>query len=500
VRALFGSYDETNKTRHLREIFALVPKKNSKTSYGAALMLTALVMNKRPRAEFLLIGPTQAIADLAFTQAIGMVQAEFDDEKVRKSFWIREHLKEIRYRPSGARLKIKTFAANVLTGTKPAGILIDELHVISALPDAAGLIGQLRGGLLSQPESFMVFISTQSEKPPAGVFRAELMKARAIRDGKVTADMLPVLYEFPDDIALAGEWRNPKYWHMVNPNFNRSITIERLIEDFEGAKAAGDQEVRRWASQHLNIEIGLALRSDRWVGADFWEECADRTLTLDTLIERSEVLVSGIDGGGLDDLLGVGVMGREKGTGRWLLWSHCWAYEIALERRKSEAARLRDFVRDGDLTIVNQLGDDVEQIGDLVERLMKTKKLAEHAVGVDPHGIGQIVEELEQRGLKPERIAGVPQGWQLNGPIKTAERKLAQKALVHNGGKMMSWCMSNAKIEIRGSAVSINKAVSGRAKIDPVIAMLNAAALMSKNPTSNASVYETRDRLIIVGF
>jgi phage terminase large subunit-like protein len=30
----------------------------------------------------------------------------------------------------------------------------------------------------------------------------------------------------------------------------------------------GQGEVVRWASQHLNIEIGLALRSDRWVGAD----------------------------------------------------------------------------------------------------------------------------------------------------------------------------------------------------------------------------------------
>jgi hypothetical protein len=33
-------------------------------------------------------------------------------------------------------------------------------------------------------------------------------------------------------------------------------------------KAQGTGEIVRWASQHLNIEIGLALRSDRWVGAE----------------------------------------------------------------------------------------------------------------------------------------------------------------------------------------------------------------------------------------
>ena len=101
------------------------------------------------------------------------------------------------------------------------------------------------------------------------------MKARAIRDGKLVGAMLPVLYEFPDNIVLSGEWRDPINWWMVNPNHGRSITIDRLKQDFDGAQAAGEQEIRRWASQHVNVEIGLALRSERWVGAEYWEVCAD---------------------------------------------------------------------------------------------------------------------------------------------------------------------------------------------------------------------------------
>jgi phage terminase large subunit-like protein len=38
----------------------------------------------------------------------------------------------------------------------------------------------------------------------------------------------------------------------------------------------GDEEVQRWASQHLNIEIGLGLKSDRWRGADYWEQAAEK--------------------------------------------------------------------------------------------------------------------------------------------------------------------------------------------------------------------------------
>jgi len=61
----------------------------------------------------------------------------------------------------------------------------------------------------------------------------------------------------------------------------------------------GQHEIICWASQHLNIQIGIALRSDRWVGADLWQRAADRSLILDALLGRSEVVVVGIDRGGL---------------------------------------------------------------------------------------------------------------------------------------------------------------------------------------------------------
>ena len=178
VAALFGAWD--GQERHIREVFALVPKKNAKTTTGAALMVTAVLMNRRPRAEFLIVAPTQEVSDLAFRQAVGMIEG---DAVLAAKFHIQDHLKRLTYRPTGAFLKVKSFDPKIVTGTKPSGVLLDELHVIAQAPDADRVLGQIRGGLISQPEGFLVTITTQSERAPTGVFLAELRKARKVRDG-----------------------------------------------------------------------------------------------------------------------------------------------------------------------------------------------------------------------------------------------------------------------------------------------------------------------------
>jgi phage terminase large subunit-like protein len=482
VRAVFGSFDPAVRQRALREFFVLVPKKNSKTTGGAAIMLTAMFMSRRPRAEFTLIAPTIEVAKLAFEQAVGMVEA---DPVLAAKCRIRDHVREIRYRPTQTFLKVKSFDPRTVTGGKPAGVLLDEIHVIAEDHNADRVIGQLRGGLISQPEAFLLMTTTQSERPPSGVFRAELMKARAVRDGKLIAPVLPLLYEFPKGI----DWRDASAWWMVNPNNGFSVHVDRLVPDYEAADLAGIEELRRWASQHLNVEVGLALQSDYWSGALFWEkQSAFGGLSLEQLLERCDLVEIGIDGGGLDDMLGLAVLGREVETGDWLLWSRAWVHPIGLERRKGEAPRYRDLAEQGDLGIVEVMGADLEEVTAICQMVEASGKLDK--IGVDPVGIASVLDALAAVGIVGERVVGIPQGWRLSGAIKTVERRLADGAFWHGGTSLMAWCVGNARVEPAGNAVKITKQASGVGKIDPVVAMFMAAALMSANPQPRLSVAE----------
>ncbi len=139
-------------------------------------------------------------------------------------------------------------------------------------------------------------------------------------------------------------------------------------------------------------------------------------------------MVIGIDGGGLDDLLGLAVLGRDRTSRHWLLWSRAWAHRSVLERRKGEASVLRDFETAGDLRIVANLGDDIAEIAALAERVDEGGKLG--SVGLDPFGVGAIVDALAEVGIAGnDRVVGITQGWKLTGAIKTAERKLADGSL-----------------------------------------------------------------------
>lgn len=487
VRALFGSLDPITRERMIREVLLLVPKKNSKTTNGALLMLTALLLNERPRANFILTGPVQDSADTAFQAAAGAIAL---DPVLDKKLHVREHLKKILHRETKAELEIMTFDPAVLTGQKVSGgVLIDELHVVAKMSKAASAIRQLRGGMLPFPEAFLAFITTQSEDPPAGVFKAELEKARAIRDGRQDGAMLPVLYEFPPEMQRSPElWSDPKNWHMVTPNAGRSITIDRLKQEAATAKATSEAEFRAWASQHLDVEIGVALRGDGWAGAEFWTAHADPGLDLDALLQRCEVVTVGLDGGGLDDMFGLAVIGRETDTGRWLHWGHAWIHPIALERRKTEAPRYADFAKDGDLTICDRVGQDTEEVSEIVAQINASGLL--DRVGVDPVGIGSVVDALHDKKLTDEQIVGISQGWKMVGAVKTAERKVAAGELVHAGAPLMAWCVGNARTELKGNALVVTKAVSGSGKIDPLMALFNAVALMGLNPKPRKAKYQ----------
>ena len=484
VASVFGAYDADSGRRLIAEWLLSVSKKNFKSGLAAGIMLTALIRNWRESAEFGILSPTVEIANNSFYPARDMIRK---DEELSDLFHVQDHIRTITHRGNGSALKVIAAENETVGGKKFTGVLLDEFWLFGKQAGAENMLREATGGLASRPEGFVISLTTQSDEAPAGVFRQKLQYARDVRDGRVVdPKFCPVLYEFPESMIKGGKVPERKYWGMTNPNLGASVDPEFLDRQFKMAEHAGRESLCGFYAKHLNIEIGLALMSDRWAGADYWEAQARPAFTLDELLERCEVVDVGIDGGGLDDLLGFDVTGRETGTSLWLTWTRAWAHPSVLERRKSEAERFKDFARDGNLTLVETIGDDIDEVAGLVAQCEQSGKLDK--VGVDPAGIGSILDALELAGVPKEKIVAISQGWKMTGAIKTTERKLAEGGLIHGGQKMMAWCCGNAKVEPRGNAIIITKQAAGFAKIDPLMAMFNAVSLLSLNPVAGSYV------------
>lgn len=494
VAALFGSYDVANNRRMIQEIFELIPKKNSKSSNGGAVMVVAMLLNQRPSAEFLLIAPTKEIADIAFKQASGTVAI---DPQLAKRFHAQRHIRTLTYLKTNATLQIKAADTDVITGSKALGTMIDETHVFAKKPNAADIFVEIRGALAARPDGFLFQTTTQSKQAPAGVFKSELAMARMVRDGQINLPRLSILYELPTRLSKDNGWKNRKYWSLVNPNMGRSVDETFLVNELKTAEAKGLDALALLASQHFNVEIGLGLHTDRWPGAEYWERQADPGLTREELLRRSEVVVVGIDGGGLDDLFGLNLLGRDRETKHWLSWSHGWCHKGVLDRRKAIADTLRDFEKAGELTIVDDELKDISEILGIIGEVKDCGLLA--AVAVDPACLGEFVDALALIDIsqEAENLVGVGQGFKMMTALKTAERKLANGTLWHSGSGLMAWAIGNLKIEAMATAIRATKQNAGDAKIDPAMALFDSVTVMATNPEAAGSVYEERDLLFV---
>lgn len=485
VAAIFGANDPDTGSQLIREFFLLISKKNAKSTIAAGIMLTALIINWRNNEELLILAPTIEVAQNSFKPAAAMVRA---DPELEDLLHVQDHYRTITHRVTKAVLKVVAADTDTVSGKKAGRILIDELWVFGKRSNADAMLREATGGLVSRPEGFVIYLSTQSDHPPAGVFKAKLDYARRVRDGEIEdRKFLPVIYEFPKAMIEANGYENPENFYVTNPNLDRSVSRE-WIEDELRKELSGDRTtLATFLSKHLNVEIGTNLRANRWPGADFWDRqaSADIGTTIEDLpafYDACEVIAPGIDGGGLDDLFGLSLVGRHKQTKDWLVWSHAWCHVGVLDRRKSIVSRLRDFEKAGEITIVDDELEDISSIVEIIKEISDRGLLA--CVAVDPAGLGEMIESLAEIGITQEDglLMGAPQGYAMMNALKTSERKLANGTMKHGGSGLMSWCAGNLKIEPTATAIRATKQNAGDAKIDPMMAMFNAVTVMVRNP------------------
>lgn len=510
VRALFGTYDPVTISRMIREFFVLVPKKNGKTAYAAILMLTALLMNQRPNADFLLIGPRKEVSSRAFRNIENAIRVEASMAELRGEplhigtlLKVTGHTQTITHLDTGASLRVKAASPDVVQGVVPAGVLIDESHQFIANSRSDNVYTQLRGGLQSYPEAFLMQITTQSSDPPEGAFLAELDRARSVRDGTAEKELLDtslsVMYELPPKLQEKREWEDEKVWPLLNPNMGRSVHMEGLRREFQAAKGATvSSKLPAFISQHFNVQIDSTTAATRWEAADVWNQGkCEFELNPEVIADRCSAVVVGIDSGGYYDLMALSVLGREKKTRRYLHWGIAWMHQEGMDNYPGVGRAVQPFIDSGEIVLVER-GDtktDLEQIAAIVKPLIP--RMPKYGVVADKFRELEFKEPLIALGVPDERTAAMSMGAYQTGMIYGINRKLRDGTFVHAGQGHMRWAVNNVRVEPVGTAGVRATKMAAVGKIDPVTAMLAATEGLSKQEDGYMSKLSGRELRVV---
>lgn len=479
VRSLYGTTDEDGRRVH-DLAFLLVGKKNGKSTLTGMLAVAHVLAFPEPRGVGILLAATKEQAKLVADSMVATIMA---DEWLQTQFHVRGYKNEVEHLPTGT--VVRTVAAELAStvGTQPSFFVCDELHLLGQTPKGANLVRQLMSGAAVRENPLGVLISTAPLGVGAGIYQSTYKRAHRVLTGEAQGERLfPVCYELPPD----ADPNDSRFWWMANPSIDKTFSMEWLKREHGIAMSDPDPSaLEHFMSQHLNLAAAEALGVDRLVPLSAWDRTADRSITLESLVERCpKRLWLGLDAGGLDDFTSLAVVGETE-DGQTLLWVHSWLHQSGYDKRAASTP-LAEFKAAGDLTVFENVNEDLDQVEAVVD------DIREHVVaaGVDPHGLRELVRRMEEKGLT---VVGIPQGWKMSPHIHQTVRDIHGGSLRQYGGPLTRWCVSNARITERGQAVALTKpnaASVSALKIDAVVAAVMALAVKAEQAPQREAAFD----------
>ena len=475
VEPIFGWKEKDTGYRKYRTAYIEIPRKNGKSSLGAAIALYMLFADSERGAEIYSCAGDRAQAAIIFGIAKKMI--EFDPELSKRSELFRSSIVNA---SKGNTYKVLSSESRLQHGHNAHAIFFDELHTQPNRELWDAMITST--GARTQP-LVMAITTAGSSKLDGNICWENHDYAIKVKEGTIEDPaFLSVIYSADEDDDITDE----KTWRKANPNFDVSIRRDYIEREAKKANEMASYE-NTFKRLHLNIWTSTETK---WISDTAWMG-NDGKLDMEFL--KGKECWGGLDLASTRDLSSL----------------------VLLFPMEDETFHVLPFFWIPDQTVYDRtMRDNVDYLtwkkeglllttpGDVQDYAFIRKKINDLAdiyniksIAFDRWNSSQLVNNLVEDGAA---MAPFGQGYaSMSAPTKELEKMILRKQIIHGGNPVLRWQLSNVQLqEDPAGNIKINKAKSSE-KVDGMVALVMSLGDWMTDTDTGTSVYDERGILTI---
>ena len=474
IRPMFGWKNKETGLRRYRQVYCCIPRKNGKSTLGAAIALYVLFADNERGAEVFSCAGDRNQAGIIFNIAKSMV--EMSPQLMQRAKLYRNSI----INPAkGNTYKVLSSEAKLQHGHNAHAILFDELHTQPNRELWDAMVTST--GARSQP--IVLAITTAGSSKTDGNICWEVHDyAMKIRDGIIEDDtFLPIIYaaDEEDDITLE------ETWIKANPNYGKSIKKEYFEKEAKKATEIVSYE-NSFKRLHLNIWTSSVTK---WISDSVWMQ---NRASFDIKQLENQECWGGLDLASTRDLSSFVLLFPYEEGFVLLSWFFC-PVESVYTRTMKDKLPYNQWEKEGHLITTPGDVQDYEFIRAKINELGGKYNIK--SIAFDRWNSSQLVINLTSDGAM---LSPFGQGYaSMSAPTKELEKLVLKKQINHLGNPILRWQMQNVALRTDPAEnIKVDKAKSSE-KVDGIVATVMALGEWMTDETEGESIYNDRGLIII---
>lgn len=432
---LLGFYWKGTDNRRYQEAFIMIPRKNGKTSFSAALAFALGILDMANNSQVYIVGAVIKQALQAFNFIVSNIKAWGEKDYFKILDNNNEHSIKREFKKGSLSIEALVDRDSLNANY----IIMDELHEYKN----ASKYDRMKKATRAYTNKLIIGITTAGDNMNSFCYNRLVYCQKVINKSEKTGK-----YEIEDDkqfvfITKADQeedgsvdFTNPKIHEMASPNFGVSIRPEDIMSD--AMKAQNDPQTRKeFLAKDLNVYTS-SLKS-YFNLETFRSSDSKYSWTIDELIDLDIDWYGGADLSKMHDLTAAALVGTYKGVD--IIITHAF-FPITRAYIKADEDQIPLFgwLDDGNLTMTNT---DVVNYTDIVNWFvdMRGRGFRIKQIGFDRKFADEFYLMMKDKGFK---IVDEPQLYiNKSKGFRRIERKALSGELYYVHSSAYEYCVDN---------------------------------------------------------